>query len=74
LQVIVEDNYGNPVPEISVTFSDGGAGGSFLPDPVATNAKGIAETRYTTPLTGGTVTVTASAAGLGSALFTVNVN
>ena len=74
LQVIVEDQYGNPVPGISVTFDDGGAGGSFSPDPVATNSKGIAGTRYTSPTKTGTVTVTASSAGLGSVLFTVNVN
>ncbi len=74
LQVIVTDGYGNPVPGISVTFDDGGAGGSFLPDPVATNPKGIAGTRYTAPLNVGTVTVTASSAGLGSVLFTVNVD
>ncbi|MFY9561458.1 MAG: Ig-like domain-containing protein [Terriglobales bacterium] len=74
LQVKVTDQYGNPVSGISVSFADGGAGGSFAPDPVATNAKGIAGTRYTTPNHAGPVTVTASAAGLGSVLFTVNVD
>lgn len=74
LQVIGDDQYGNPVSAISVTFADGGAGGSFAPDPVVTNAKGIAGTRYTAPANPGTVTVTASAAGLGSVNFTVNVD
>jgi hypothetical protein len=74
LEVIIEDQYGNPASGISVSFSDGGTGGSFSPDPVATNAKGIAGTHYTTPPTAGTVTVTASAAGLPPVLFTVNVN
>jgi len=74
LKVIVEDRYGNPLNGISATFSDGGTGGSFSPDPVATNAQGIAGTRYTAPLTAGTVSVTASAAGLGPVFFSVNVD
>jgi hypothetical protein len=74
LQVIVADQYGNPVSGISVTFADGDAGGSFAPDPVLTNAKGIAGTRYTTPGKVGPVTVTASSTGLGSVTFTVNVD
>jgi len=74
LKVIVEDRYGNPLNGISATFSDGGAGGSFSPDPVATNAQGIAGARYTAPLTAGTVSVTTSAAGLGPVFFSVNVD
>jgi Bacterial Ig-like domain (group 1) len=74
LQVMVTDQYGNPVPNISVTFDDGGAGGSFFFDPVVTSSKGIAGTRYTAPFTSGPVTVTASASGLTSMEFTVNVN
>jgi len=57
-----------------VNFADGGAGGSFVPDPVLTNTKGIAGTRYTAPGKIGLVTVTASSAGLGSVTFTVNVD
>jgi hypothetical protein len=74
LEVLITDQYGNPASGISVSFSDGGAGGSFSKNPVLTSAKGIASVHYTTPLTAGTVTVTASSAGLPSALFTVNVN
>jgi protocatechuate 3,4-dioxygenase beta subunit len=74
LQVTVEDQYGNPVPGISVSFNDGGAGGSFSSDPVVTNSAGIGGARYTAPLTTGKATVTASAAGVGSVMFTVNVN
>jgi protocatechuate 3,4-dioxygenase beta subunit len=73
LQVMVEDQFGNPVPGISVAYSDNGAGGSFSPDPAATNAKGIAGTRYKTPAQSGAVTVTASVAGIDPVLFTVNV-
>jgi protocatechuate 3,4-dioxygenase beta subunit len=74
LQVLVEDNLGNPVPGISVSFSDGGAGGSFAPEPATSNAKGIAGSRYTAPTNTGTVMVTASASGLNSVSFTVNVD
>jgi len=74
LQVTVDDRYGNPAPGISVTFSDGGAGGSFSPDPAVTSPAGIARARYTAPLTSGKVTVTASVAGGGSVAFTVTVN
>jgi adhesin/invasin len=74
LQVIVKDQYGNPVSGISVNFTDGGAGGSLSPNPVLTNPKGLAGTHYTTPAQVGPVTVTASAAGLGSVVFTVNID
>ncbi len=73
LEVIASDRYGNPVPGISVTFSDGGAGGSFATD-LATTSAGIAGSRYTAPLTTGILTVTASAADLGSVLFTVTID
>jgi protocatechuate 3,4-dioxygenase beta subunit len=74
LQVTVADQYGNPVPGISVSFNDGGAGGSFSSDPVVTNPAGIAGPRYTAPLTPGTVTVTASVPGGGSVAFTLTVH
>jgi adhesin/invasin len=74
LQVVIKDQYGNPVSGVSVNFTDSGAGGSFSPDPVLTNSKGIAGTHYTVPLQVGPVTVTASAAGLGSVVFTINVD
>jgi adhesin/invasin len=74
LQVVLKDQYGNPVSGVSVSFSDGGAGGSLSPNPVATNPRGIAGTSYTAPLQAGTVAVTASAAGLSPVQFTVNID
>ena len=73
-QVKVADQYGNPVPGISVSFDDGGVGGSFSSNPVVTNPAGIAGPRYTAPPTPGTVTVTASVPGAGSVAFTLKVN
>src|SRR3954470_21476265 len=61
---------GNPVSGISVTFSDGGAGGS-LGTPVAiTDANGHASTTYTLPTTGKTVTVTATSPNYTATAFT----
>jgi hypothetical protein len=71
LTVEVTDQYGNPVSGSSVTFSDGGAGGTFSnPNPVVTGSSGIASQFYTLPASPGTVTISASAAGLTSAVFT----
>jgi hypothetical protein len=70
-EVIVTDQYGNPVKNVSITFADGGAGGSFATNPTITGGKGVAGARYTAPLTAGTVAITASAAGLNPVLFTL---
>lgn len=74
LQVLIEDQYTNVVKGAQVTYSDGGAGGSFVPNPATTTSKGIAGSRYTAPAQIGTVTVTASTPGLTSVQFTVNVD
>jgi hypothetical protein len=74
LEVVVTDQYGNLVSQAPVTFSDGGAGGSFSADPALSSSAGIAEARYTAPLTAGPVTITASENVAGSVSFTVNVN
>ena len=74
LQVIVADQYGNPVSGISVNFADGGAGGTLAPNPALTNAKGIAGTRYTTPDEVGRVTITASSPALNPVTFTITVD
>ena len=73
LEVIVLDQYGNVVPKASVSFNDGGAGGSFAPNPAVTAVNGIAGAHYTAPMTAGPVTVTASVGSVYTS-FTVNVN
>jgi hypothetical protein len=72
LTVEVTDQYGNPVSGNSVTFSDGGAGGTFSnANPVVTNSAGFASQFYTLPASPGTITITATAAGASpSAVFT----
>jgi hypothetical protein len=74
LQVLIEDQYTNVVKGAQITYSDGGAGGSFSPNPAISTSKGIAGSRYTAPTQTGTVTVTASSPGVANVLFTVNVD
>ncbi len=61
---------GKLAPGVSVTFSDGGVGGSFSPATVVTGSNGRALTAYTLPPTAQTVTVTAASSGYTSATFT----
>ena len=63
------DPYGYGVPGVTVTFSDGGAGGSFSPATVITDSLGHATTSYTTPSTPGTVTITGTTTGLSPLKF-----
>ena len=61
---------GNPASGVSVTFNDGGAGGTFGTPTATTNSSGIASSTYTLPSTAKTITITASATGYSSATFT----
>jgi len=72
LSVFVSDQYGNPVSGSSVTFSDGGAGGSFSNiNPVISATSGTAMQSYTLPTSAGKITVQATANGLAnSVVFT----
>ncbi len=72
LAVLVTDQYGNPVSGNSVTFSDGGAGGSFSgSNPAFTGGNGTASVYYTLPSSPGTVSVTAAPTGVANpAVFT----
>jgi len=70
LTVLVTDQYGNPVSGASVTFDDGGAGGTFGANPVLTGSNGIATETYILPPVPGTVTITATVAGVSPAVFT----
>lgn len=61
---------GSPASGVSVTFSDGGAGGTFGTPTATTNSSGIASSTYTLPSTAKTVTVSATATGYSTATFT----
>ena len=74
LGVVIHDSNNIGVPGVTVTFSDGGAGGSFSSSTLVTNNQGRASTFYTTPAKTGTFNVTATASGLTPLTFKVNVN
>jgi hypothetical protein len=73
LVVTVLDSYSNPLAGVTVSFSDGGKGGTFSSPSAISDVLGHASTMYTTPGLAGMVHVTGTAAGLKSATFTVNV-
>ena len=58
LVVSVKDQYGNPVPNTTINFTDNGAGGSFSNSAPLTNSSGNATVNYTLPPNPGTITVT----------------
>lgn len=65
----VLDPYSYGVPGATVTFSDGGAGGTFSSSSVVTDSLGKASSFYTTPNKAGTYTITASVAGIAALKF-----
>ena len=70
----VTDQYGNVVSGVAVTFSDGGAGGTFSTNPASTSSTGLASVTYTTSTNAGTVNIQAAASGVSTpAVFTETV-
>lgn len=68
--VVVRDALGNPVAGVTVTFAVTAGGGSVTGGTVVTDASGVATvTSWTFGVTAGLNTVTASAAGLPSVIF-----
>jgi hypothetical protein len=73
LIVSVTDQYGNGLPNLTVNFTDNGAGGSFSnPSPITGNTGQVSVT-YTTPGVTGTVTIDATYGTLSPAVFTETV-
>ena len=71
LTVTVTDSYsGNPIPGITVTFSDGGKKGTFSNPTAVSDSNGQATTTYMLPNTPQTITITASSPGFSTATFT----
>jgi hypothetical protein len=64
--VKVTDSYGNAVPGVPVSFSDGSFGGTFSNNPVMTDSLGRASVSYTLPTKAGYITITASTGSLSS--------
>ena len=72
LTVLVTDQYGNPVPGVSVAFEDGGAGGTYsYVNPSITSNAGTATQFYTLPPSPGIITITGTVSGVATpAVFT----
>jgi hypothetical protein len=71
LQLQVIDPYsGNGIPNVTVTFSDGGKGGVFNPASVVSDPNGNVSTSYTFAKIAGAYTLTASSPMAGSLTFT----
>ena len=69
----VVDQYSNPIAGMTVTFSDGTAGGSFSATTVATDITGSASVTYKTGASTGTKSIAATIPGKNPAKFTVTV-
>jgi hypothetical protein len=71
LQVLASDPYsGNPDAGVTVTFSDGGKGGTFANNGIATtNSTGIATMTYTLPTKASVLNITATSPGYSTASF-----
>jgi hypothetical protein len=67
---VLATNNGTAVSGVVVTFSDGGAGGSFGTPVATTGSNGKASSTYTLPTTAKTVSILASSPGYSSANFT----
>jgi hypothetical protein len=71
VQVLDANSFG--VSGVTVNFKDNGAGGTFVANSVITGSMGKATAQYTTGPNTGTVTITASTAGLNSLNFKLTV-
>lgn len=67
---VTATNQGSPVAGISVTFSDGGVGGTFGTPTATTGSNGTASSTYTLPSSAQTVTISATSNAYTTATFT----
>ena len=74
LIALVTDQYGNKLPGITVTYSDGGAGGTFSATTATTNAGGQTSVTYIAPSTSQVVSIKATVSGLTPVTFTETVH
>jgi hypothetical protein len=71
LQIQAKDSYsGQGIANVTVTFSDNGAGGSFGTPVVTTNSSGVASSTYTLPTQPGVYSITAISTGYVTGAFT----
>jgi hypothetical protein len=70
LDVLLTDQYNNPISGATVTFTDNGAGGTFSTTTPVTGTNGQALVTYTCGTKGGSITISASTSTLGPVNFT----
>ena len=74
LIVLVTDQYGNKLPGVTVTYSDGGVGGTFSSTTATTNNGGQTSVTYKAPATAQVVHITGTVSGVTPAAFTETVH
>jgi hypothetical protein len=73
LTVIVIDQYGSPSASVTVTWAITSGGGSLSAASTTTDANGVTSVTYTTGLTPGSATITATVAGIGTLTFLATI-
>ena len=71
--VIVVDQFGAPLGNVTVNWTIVSGGGSINTTPTPTTGGGVASTSYTTGPTSGTATINAQVHGLDPVTFTVTI-
>jgi hypothetical protein len=69
LIVIVLDQYGGSVANVTVTWAIASGGGGLSSPSTTTDANGVTSVTYTTGPTPGSATITATVAGIGTLTF-----
>lgn len=71
--VLIADQFGQPVPHATVSWTIQSGGGSLSETSKQTDAGGVASVTYTTGPTPGTATIQARVGGVPPVLFTVTI-
>jgi hypothetical protein len=73
LVVVVNDQFDDPMPGVTVTWAVATGGGTLSATTITTNAEGQAQVTYTAGATAEAVTVTATVTGINPVTFSITV-
>jgi adhesin/invasin len=73
LAVVVVDQYGSAMPNVTVTWAITAGAGHLSATSTTTDGNGTASVTYTAGPTAGTATITAAVAGIGTVTFTETI-
>src|SRR5512132_1697049 len=73
LGVIVVDQYGFAMPDVTVTWAITSGGGSLSAAATTTDASGLTSVTYTAGPTPGAATITATVIGIGTLMFNATI-